>query len=108
MANRVRIGIIGAGAFSVGRMLPNLVKVAEAEVVAIANRSRESGELVAEKFGIPWVATDYRQIVESPDVDAVFIGTPPYLHKDATLAALESGKHVLCQTRIATSVAEAR
>jgi predicted dehydrogenase len=107
MQNRLRIGIVGAGAFSVGRMLPNLVKLPEAEVVAIANRSQESGELVAEKFGIPRVATDWREIIGSPEVDAVFIGTPPYLHKEVTMAALASGKHVLCQTRIATSSAEA-
>lgn len=108
MTNRVRIGIVGAGGFTTGRMLPNLVNLPEAEVTAIANRSQASGELVAEKFGIPRVATAWREIVDSPDVDAVFIGTPPSLHLEVTLAALDAGKHVLCQTRIATSAAEAR
>jgi predicted dehydrogenase len=108
MANRVRIGIVGAGGFTTGRMLPNLVQLSGAEVTAVANRSRESGELVAEKFGIPRVATAWQEIVESSDVDAVFIGTPPSLHLEVTLAALAAGKHVLCQTRIATSAAEAR
>jgi len=108
MAEKVRIGIIGAGAFSTGRMLPGFQKVPEVEVTVIANRSRESAERVAAQFGIPRVASDFREVLSSPDVDAVFIGTPPMLHKEATFAALDAGKHVLCQTRISTSVAEAR
>jgi predicted dehydrogenase len=89
-------------------MLPNLVKIPEAEVTAVGNRSRESGEAVAERFGIPRVATDWHDVVEGRDVDAVFVGTPPYVHLEIVLAALAAGKHVLCQTRIATSVDEAR
>jgi predicted dehydrogenase len=77
-------------------------------VTAVANRSRESSERVAERFGIPEIASDYQALVSSPNVDAVFIGAPPYVHKEVTFAALEAGKHVLCQTRFATSVAEAR
>ncbi len=66
-------------------MLPNLVKLPEAEVTAIANRSQHGG-WVAEKFGIPRVSTAWREIIESSDVDAVFIGTPPSLHLEVTLA----------------------
>ena len=108
MPSNVRVGIIGAGAFTTGRMLPNLQKLPDVEITIIANRSRASAEKVAAQFGIPAVAADYRELVASPDVDAVLIGTPPYLHKDATFAALDAGKHVLCQTRISTSAAEAR
>lgn len=55
-------------------------------MTAIANRSQQSGGWVAEKFGIPRVSTAWREIVESSDVDAVFIGTPPSLHLEVTLA----------------------
>ena len=108
MAERVRIGIVGAGNFTTGRMLPGFKKSPDAEVTVVANRSRESGERVAAQFGIPRVATDYREVVESPEVDAVFIGAPPSVHKEVTFAALDAGKHVLCQTRMATSAADAR
>jgi predicted dehydrogenase len=108
MASTVRMGIIGAGAFTTGRMLPGFKDAPDVEITAIANRSRASAEKVAAQFGIPEVASDYRELLASPNVDAVLIGTPPYLHKEATFAALEAGKHVLCQTRIARTVGEAR
>ena len=108
MTEKVRIGIVGAGNFTTGRMLPGFKKAPDAEVTVVANRSRESGERVAGQFGIPRVGADFREVVESPDVDAVFIGAPPSVHREVTLAALEAGKHVLLQTRMATSVAEAR
>jgi predicted dehydrogenase len=108
MPASVRIGLIGAGAFTTNRMLPNLQKVSDVEVTAIANRRRSTAEKVADQFGIPNVVDDYRQVIESPNVDAVLIGTPPYLHKEAAIAALEAGKHVLCQTRMAATAAEAR
>src|SRR5581483_421516 len=68
----------------------------------------ESGEVVAERFGIGRVETDWRRITEASDIDAVFVGTPPSVHREIVLAALDVGKHVLCQTRIATSAEEAR
>lgn len=74
----------------------------------MANRSRASAEKVAAEFEIPEIADDYRAVVESRNVDAVFIGAPPYIHRDATLAALEAGKHVLLQTRMSATADEAR
>lgn len=108
MPARIRVGLIGAGAFTTNRMLPSLQKLPDVEVTTIANRRRSTAEKVADQFGIPDVVDDYSQVIASPNVDAVLIGTPPYLHKEATLAAFAGGKHVLCQTRIATTAAEAR
>jgi len=108
MPEKVRIGIIGAGSFTTNRMLPGFQKLSDVDVTVVANRSRASAERVAASFGIPRVVSDYREVAASPDVDAVFIGAPPYLHKDATFAALDAGKHVLCQTRMTTTAADAR
>jgi predicted dehydrogenase len=105
---KVRIGIIGAGNYTTSRMLPGFQKVEDCEVTAVANRRRESAEKVATQFGIPRVFDDWRQVIESPDVDAILIGTPPNVHKEMTLAALDAGKHVLVQTRIATTADDAR
>ena len=106
MADKVRIGIVGAGGWTVNRMLPGFQKAGE--VTAVANRNRANAERVADQFGIENVLDDWGQVIAHADVDAVFIGTAPNLHKEVTLAALEAGKHVLCQTRIATSAADAR
>jgi predicted dehydrogenase len=108
MADKLRVGIIGAGSYTVNRMLPGFMKAPGCEVTMVVNRRRENAEKVAAQFGIPSVADDWRQLLASSDVDAVLIGTPPSTHLEMTLAALEAGKHVLCQTRIATSADEAR
>ncbi len=108
MADKVRIGIIGAGNFTVSRILPGFKAVEGCEVVMVANRRKETAEKVAAQFDIPEVAEDWHDIIKSDGVDAVFIGTPPNLHKEAAIAALSAGKHVLCETRIATTPADAR
>lgn len=104
----VRIGIVGAGNFTKRRLLPNLKALPDVEVVAVCNRSLESGQRVAKEFSIPNVETDWRALVSRPDIEAVFIGTQPYFHHQASIAAMDAGKHVLCQTRMATSLREAR
>src|SRR5262249_27976887 len=71
-------------------------------------RSKESGQRVAGEFGIGRVEGDWRKVVEAKDVDAVCIGTWPYMHCEITLAALEQGKHVLCEARMAMNAAEGR
>lgn len=106
-ADRVRVAFIGAGAIARQRHLPGLRKIEGVELVAVANRHRASAEAVARDYQIPVVKDDWREIVEMPDVDAVFVATPPLLHRDATIAALQAGKHVFCQARMARTYAEA-
>src|SRR5689334_25369694 len=91
MATPLRLGVVGAGAFSQNRMLPNFVNLEGVDVLTVANRSRESGEAVAERFGIARVETDWRAITEARDIDAVFVGTPPSAHREIVLAALDAG-----------------
>src|SRR5919202_3337994 len=104
----LRIGIIGAGGIVKSRHLPALRQIEGVEVVAVCNRSRESGEAVAREWSIPEVLTDWRELVARPDLQAVFIGTWPYTHAEMSIAALEAGKHVFCQARMARDLAEAR
>ena len=104
----IRVGFIGAGANSRKFHVPNLKAQPGVELVAVANRSKESGERVAKEFGIGRVAGDWREIVEAKDIDAVCIGTWPYTHCEMTLAALDAGKHVLCEARMAMNAAEGR
>lgn len=104
----VRIGIIGAGGIARQRHLPNLRQIPGVVVQVVCNRTRARAEQVAAEFGVPEVETDWRRVIERPDLDAVLIATPPYLHCEATLAALDAGKHVFCQARMARTAAEAR
>ncbi|MGC6456284.1 MAG: Gfo/Idh/MocA family protein [Coraliomargaritaceae bacterium] len=103
----LRVGFIGAGENTRLMHLPGFQKLENVELSAVANRSIASSRQVAEKFGIRRVCKDWREIVNDPAIDAVCIGTWPYLHAEASIAALESGKHVLCEARMACDLAEA-
>lgn len=105
---RIRVGIVGAGANSRARHLPNLLALSGVEVVAVCNRSRETSRRVADEFGIPRVHDDWSALVASDEIDAVVIGTWPNMHHSVTLAALQAGKHVLCEARMASGLAEAQ
>jgi predicted dehydrogenase len=107
-ADTVRVGIIGAGTNTRDVHIPKLREIPGVEIVAVANRTRESAEAVAGKFGIPRIHDRWQDVVADPGVDAVLVGTWPSLHRDATVASLETGKHVLCEARMAMDAAEAR
>jgi predicted dehydrogenase len=104
----IHVGFVGAGANTRKHHLPKLKAQPGVELVAVANRSKESGERVAREFGIGRVHADWREIVDAPDIDAVCIGTWPYMHCAMSIAALERGKHVLCEARMAMNAAEGR
>ena len=104
----IRIGLIGAGRNTRDRHIPGFHEVDGVEIVAVANRSRESGRQVADQFNIPTVYDNWQELLEDPTIDAVCIGTWPYMHRTLTLASLEAGKHVLTEARMAASAAEAR
>src|SRR2546421_8495696 len=107
-ANKLRIGIIGAGGIVRSRHLPALRGIEGVEVIAVCNRSRESGAAVAREFAIPEVMTDWRALVARDNLQAIFVGTWPYTHAEMSIAALDAGKHVFCQARMARNLAEAR
>lgn len=104
----MRIAFLGAGANTRAKHLPGFKAIPGIELAGVANRSRASGEAVARDFGIPRVYEHWRQAVEDPAIDAVCIGTWPYLHAEMSCAALAAGKHVLCEARMAMDLAEAR
>ncbi|MBF8299605.1 MAG: ligC, partial [Dehalococcoidia bacterium] len=98
---QIRVGIVGAGANTRERHIPGLKAMEGVEVVGVANRSMESGQRAAKEYGIPQVFDTWLDLVESDEIDAVVIGTWPYMHCPVTLAALENNKHVLTEARMA-------
>lgn len=107
MNSSLRIGVVGAGANTRAKHIPGLRALPGVELVAVVNRSPESSARAARELGIPRVAADWRELVAAPDIDAVCIGTWPYLHAEISRAALAAGKHVLTEARMAMNAAEA-
>ncbi len=104
----IRIGFIGAGAIARDRHLPGLKKIGGVELVAVANRSMESSRKVAQEWGFTHAMDDWQALVQREDIDAVFIGTWPYMHREMSVAALRAGKHVFCQARMAMDLPDAQ
>lgn len=103
----LRVGLIGAGANTRLRHIPGLRALPGVEIVAVCNRRPESTAAVARAYGIPRTFERWQDLVLDPDIDAVVVGTWPYLHCPVTLAALEAGKHVLTEARLSLNAAEA-
>ena len=104
---RIRVGVVGAGGIVTSTHIPGLRRMPGVEIVAVANRSLESSRRAAAELNIPRAYADWEQLLKADGIDAVLIGTWPYMHRAITLAALESGRHVLCQARMANNAKEA-
>ena len=103
----IRVGIIGAGGNTRSRHIPGLQAIEGVEIVGVCNRSQESSQRVADEFGIPKTYGNWQEAIADPDTNAIVIGTWPYMHCRATVAALEADKHVMCEARMAMNATEA-
>ncbi len=107
---RVRVGVIGAGAIATMRHLPAFRRCQDegtAELVAVADPMEGAAQAAATRFGIQHAFADYRELLAVP-LDAVSICTPNVYHEPITLAALDAGMHVLCEKPIAMDAEGAR
>src|SRR5690349_8196172 len=104
----LRVGLIGAGGNTRLRHIPGLRAVAGVEIVSVCNRRPESTQAVAAEFAIPGTHAAAEELINDPRIDAVVIGTWPYLHAPLTLAALTAGKHVLTEARLSLDAREAK
>ncbi|MCY4476292.1 MAG: Gfo/Idh/MocA family oxidoreductase [Chloroflexi bacterium] len=105
--DNIVVGLIGAGGNTRLRHIPGLRDQAGVEIKGVVNRSLESSRRVADEFGIPEVYEDWVELLEDDDIDAVCIGTWPYMHAPLTVESLEEGKHVLVEARMAMNSDEA-
>ena len=108
MSATIRVGLIGAGNNTKARHIPGLQAIEGVQIVGIANSSEESTNAVADEFDIPQRFATWQELIASSEIDAVVIGTWPNLHCEITCAALEAGKHVLTEARMARDLAEAK
>ena len=103
----IRIGIVGLGGICRTRHVPGFNKIEGVHLCAVANHTRASSEQAAREAGIPEVCDSWQELVARDDINTVVIGTWPYLHCEVSVAALEAGKHVFCQARMARNQEEA-
>ena len=110
MAPPVRIGIAGCGSVMAGPYMSlarQLEQQGLIEIVKACDVAPEKRQFVHDRFGIANFTTDYRELVQSQDVDLVLVLTSMVEHGPITRAALEAGKHVLCEKPLACNANEA-
>jgi len=103
---KVNVGLIGAGLFARGTILPVLKKIPYAELRGIATASGASGKHVGGKFGFDYCTTDYLRILEDEAINCVIIATRHNLHAKIVSEALKAGKHVFVEKPLALSADE--
>ena len=103
----IRWGIIGAGGIASTFAL-SVREFTRAQLVAVGSRHRDRAERFATAHGIPTTHVGYRDLVEDPQVDAVYVATPHSEHREHALLAIRAGKHVLVEKAFTRNAAEAR
>lgn len=99
--SRVRVAVLGAGAWARFAHLPGYKRDPRCELVAICDPQRGLAEEAAREFSIPIVATDHAAVIARDDIDLIDVCTPSATHFDLAWSALEAGKHVLCEKPVA-------
>lgn len=108
MTTPLRIGVVGAGAIATLGHIPGFQRLPGVTVAAICDANVARAQSVAAQFGVPAVYEDYQKLLAEADIDAITVAVPNALHAPVTLAALEAGKHVLCEKPLATSVEDGK
>nr|WP_144923642.1 Gfo/Idh/MocA family oxidoreductase [Paenibacillus bovis] len=104
--SKLNIGVIGCGSIAKYRHLPEYKHNDQVVIAAVCDINEDRVNEVAEQYGVK-AYTNYEELLANPDIDVVSVCTPNYLHAPISIAALQSGKHVLCEKPMATSREEA-
>lgn len=104
----LRVGVLGAGAWAEFAHLPGWTRDPRCSVVAIADPVRERAEALAARFGIPHVHDTHEALLARGDIDVVDVCTPSATHFELSWAALQSGRHVLCEKPVAFDYRDTR
>jgi predicted dehydrogenase len=107
---KIKVGIVGCGFIANRKHLPMLTQHEDVEVVAFCDIIKERAEASAKQYGVSHakVYEDYRELVGRKDIDVVHVCTPNSSHSEISVAALHSGKHVMCEKPMAKTSAEAK
>jgi len=108
MRSTLRVGVLGAGTWARNAHIPGWQRDRRCEVVSICDVEGERAEAYAEQFGIPNATDDWQALIGRADVDVIDIVTPSQTHYELACAALEAGKHVLCEKPVAYDFRQTR
>ena len=103
---RIRVAVVGSG-FAGLAHIEGYKKVEDADLIAVCDVSKERAQEAAEKYEIPNVFTDYEKLLRLDELDAISVCLPNAMHMPVSVAALEAGKHVLCEKPLAANAEEA-
>lgn len=104
--SEVRWGIIGCGDVTEKKSGPAFNKVANSALVAVMRRNAAKAAGYAKRHGVPTWYSNAQQLIDDPEINAVYIATPPSSHKEYALAAIKAGKHVYVEKPMALSASE--
>jgi predicted dehydrogenase len=102
----IKFGLIGCGDIARKRVAPALRDSTICELVAVSRARSHLAESFATEFGARGWYADWRELLQDDDISAVYVATPVHLHAEQTIAAIEAGKHVLCEKPMALTVDE--
>ncbi|MGE7602785.1 Gfo/Idh/MocA family protein [Peribacillus sp. NPDC097675] len=103
---KVNVGVIGCGSIAQNRHFPEYQAHGETNIIAVCDIAKDRADAAAQRYDAQ-AYTDYIELLKNKDIDVVSVCTPNYLHAPITIAALEAGKHVLCEKPMATSLKDA-
>jgi len=98
---KLRVGVIGAGVWANHAHLPGWTRDSRCEVVAVCDVDKDLAEAAKTTFGAGAAYTEYREVLDRGDIDVVDVCTPSHTHYEIAIAALNVGKHVLCEKPVA-------
>ena len=98
---KIKWGVIGTAGIARSCTIPGMIQAYNCELYAIAGRSIDKAEQFKEKFGFEKAYGSYKELLDDPEVEAVYIALPNTLHYEWAVKAMESGKHVLCEKPLA-------
>jgi UDP-N-acetyl-2-amino-2-deoxyglucuronate dehydrogenase len=105
MGDPTGVAIIGTGGIAEAHIFAYQKEAERARIVALVDVDRSRAQAAAERCGAQTICEDYREVLERDDIEAISICTPPFTHVEIACAALQSGKHVLCEKPVAPTLA---
>jgi predicted dehydrogenase len=102
----IAIGLLGAGSFATGTLLPAMKKAMDARFIGVCAANGSHSRQAAEKFGFDYCSTDDQEIIADPSVNTIVVATRHHLHAAQVLSALQAGKHVFCEKPLCLTEAE--
>src|SRR6185436_3616718 len=106
MPEKIKWGVLGAANIALKKVIPGMQRGEWCEITALASRDLTKAQRAAKELGIPKAYGSYAELLDDPDVDAIYNPLPNHLHVPWTIRAAEAGRHVLCEKPIALSSAD--